>query len=86
MKVRQGQDGLFYVESNSKREVQEQTVNIQELACTCPDDACRLRPRRRERKPFVAWPDTERTVCRHTTQVLLFLGLQVAEQLKKQQR
>lgn len=84
-KVRQGQDGLFYVESSSKRDVEEQTVNILELTCTCHDDSCRLRSRRRERKPFSAWPDTERTICRHTTQVLLFLGLQVQGQLKKQQ-
>lgn len=85
MKVRQGQDGLFYVESSSKRDVEEFPVNIAELACGCADDCTRRRALRRASPQVVPWPGPNHNICKHTTQVLLFLGLQVQGQLKKQQ-
>lgn len=85
MKVRQGQDGLFFVESESKRDTQEHAVNV-DLVCTCHDYTTRCAPRRRVTKELTLWPSTERTACKHAHAVLLFLGLQVQGQLKKQQR
>lgn len=74
----------FYVESASKRDTQEHVVDLVEGVCSCTDDSARLRARRREKVPFVAWPAPDRSICRHTTAVLLFLGRHMARELRKQ--
>lgn len=74
----------FYVESESKRDTGEHVVDLAEGVCSCTDDSARLRARRREKAPFKAWPAPDRSVCKHTTAVLLFLGRHMARELRKQ--
>jgi hypothetical protein len=85
MKIRKSGDaGVFYVESSSKTETEEHTVDLFELVCTCTDYTARCSPRRRINPTFVPHPSTERTACKHLTQVLLQLGLHTAERWKKE--
>lgn len=85
MKIRKsGDSGVFYVESTSKTETEEHTVDLFELVCTCTDYTARCAPRRRINRTFVPHPSTERTACKHLTQVLLRLGLHTAERWKKE--
>ena len=84
--VRPGPDGVFFVESSSKRDTHEHAVNVLEGACTCTDFTARCAPRKRECKQFIPWPAIDRTACKHQVSVLLFLGLQVTKQLRQQAR
>jgi hypothetical protein len=85
MKIRKSGDaGVFYVESSSKTETEEHTVDLFELVCTCTDYTARCSPRRRINRIFVPHPSPERTACKHLTQVLLQLGLHTAERWKKE--
>jgi hypothetical protein len=85
MKIRKSGDaGVFYVESTSKKETEEHTVDLFELVCTCTDYTARCSPRRRINRIFVPHPSPERTACKHLTQVLLQLGLHTAELWKKE--
>ena len=82
--VRPGPDGLFFVESSSKRDTAEHTVSVIDGVCTCTDFTARCAPRKRECKQFIPWPAPDRNACRHQISVLLYLGLQVTKELRQQ--
>jgi len=85
MKVRRsGDSGVFYVESSSKQETQEHTVDLFELVCTCTDYTARCAPRRRINPTFIPHPAPERTACKHICLALLRLGLHTAKEWKQQ--
>ena len=85
MKVRRSGDaGVFFVESSSKTETTEHTVDLFQMVCTCTDYTARCSPRRRINPAFVPHPSPERTACKHITQVLLKLGLHTAKKWKEE--
>jgi hypothetical protein len=87
MKVRRSGDaGVFFVESSSKTETTEHTVDLFQMVCTCTDYTARCAPRRRINPAFVPHPNSERTACKHICASLLRLGLYTAQQWKKEQK
>jgi hypothetical protein len=86
MKVRRSGDaGVFFVESSSKTETTEHTVDLFQLVCTCTDYTARCAPRRRINPTFIPHPAPERTACKHICLALLRLGLHTAKEWSKQQ-
>lgn len=88
MKVRQGQDpGVFFVESTSKLETSEHTVDLFDLVCTCTDYTARCAPRRRANPgPTIFHPSKDRTACKHISAALFFLGRLTARRWKEEHK
>jgi hypothetical protein len=85
MKVRKGQDnGVFFVESSSKLETQEHSVDLFEMVCTCTDFTARCYPRKKINPTLVLHPSKERTACKHISAALIYLGHITAKKWKEQ--
>ena len=75
--LRQDANGLYLVASSSSEG--DHRVDAANCSCSCGDDNNRCAPKRRLDQPFKAWPDKERTICKHLTQIYLALGMRAAK-------
>ena len=76
MNLRQDSSGFYLIPSSSEG---DHRVDAANGTCSCGDFRNRCLPKQRAEAPFAAWPDKERTICKHLTQIYLALGMRAAK-------
>lgn len=77
MNLRQDSSGFYLIPSSSSEG--DHRVDAANCSCSCGDDNNRCAPKRRLDQPFKAWPDKERTICKHLTQIYLEIGMRASQ-------